>query len=219
TPNKPRKQNTPNKPRKKQTPNTTPKPAVEELLSLEHVLLRPDSYVGSLEALKEKKWVFYSEMQRLVYREITYVPGLYKIVDEILVNADNKVRDDKMNLIKVDIDEEGGQISIFNNGKGIPIEMHNVGKVYVPQLIFSQLFTSPNYDDKEKKVSGGRNGFGAKLANIYSTEFILETVSMGKKISPNFRNNMTVIEQPIITTCSKNTGDYTCVIFRPDFQN
>lgn len=151
TPNKPRKQNTPNKPRKKQTPNTTPKPAVEEIVvsssrakkkkektveeiyqkksPVEHVLLRPDSYVGSLEALKEKRWVFDSEMQRLVYREITYVPGLYKIVDEILVNAaDNKVRDDKMNLIKVDIDEEGGQISIFNNGKGIPIEMHNVGK-------------------------------------------------------------------------------------------
>ena len=69
-----------------------------------------------------------------------------------------------------------------------------------------------------KKVSGGRNGFGAKLANIYSTEFILETVSMGKKYRQPFGNNMTVIEQPIITTCSKNTGDYTCVIFRPDFQ-
>ena len=50
-------------------------------------------------------WVYDAVEDRILQREITYVPGLYKIYDEILVNAaDNKQRDPKMNLIRVDID-------------------------------------------------------------------------------------------------------------------
>lgn len=48
-------------------------------------------------------------------------------------------------------------------------------KVYVPELIFGHLLTSSNYNDSDKKVTGGRNGYGAKLANIFSTEFVVET--------------------------------------------
>lgn len=51
-------------------------------------------------------WVYDAELERIVQRDITYVPGLYKIFDEILVNAaDNKQRDPKMNVIKVTIDK------------------------------------------------------------------------------------------------------------------
>jgi len=46
---------------------------------------------------------------------------------------------------------------------------------YVPELIFGTLLTSSNYDDDQKKVTGGRNGYGAKLCNIFSTEFTIET--------------------------------------------
>ena len=71
---------------------------------LEHILLRPDTYIGSVEQVKEVMWV-YDEETGMTQREITYVPGLYKIFDEILVNAaDNKVRDPKRDTIKVDID-------------------------------------------------------------------------------------------------------------------
>lgn len=45
-------------------------------------------------------------------------------------------------------------ISIWNNGKGIPVVEHKVEKMYVPALIFGQLLTSSNYDDDEKKVTG-----------------------------------------------------------------
>ena len=70
---------------------------------------------------------------------------------------------------------ESNLISIWNNGKGIPVEMHREEKVYVPAMIFGQLLTSSNYDDEQKKVTGGRNGYGAKLCNIFSTEFTIET--------------------------------------------
>lgn len=78
---------------------------------------------------------------------------------------------------------EKNVISIWNNGKGIPIEMHAEQKVYVPTLIFGQLLTSSNYDDTQKKITGGRNGFGAKLCNIYSKKFSIETAcgEYGKK--------------------------------------
>ena len=72
---------------------------------LEHILLRPDTYIGSVEPVSEPMWVYDKEKDSMVHRDIKYVPGLYKIFDEILVNAaDNKQRDPKMDCIKIDID-------------------------------------------------------------------------------------------------------------------
>ncbi|NXX13277.1 TOP2A topoisomerase, partial [Podargus strigoides] len=123
----------------------------------------------------QQMWVF-DEDEGLNCRDVTFVPGLYKIFDEILVNAaDNKQRDKSMSCIKVTIDVENNTISVWNNGKGIPVVEHKVEKVYVPALIFGQLLTSSNYDDNEKKVTGGRNGYGAKLCNIFSKKFTVET--------------------------------------------
>lgn len=118
----------------------------------------------------------------MVQKSITYVPGLYKIFDEILVNAaDNKQRDPKMDSVKVTIDVESNSISVYNNGDGVPVEIHQEEGVYVPELIFGHLLTSSNYDDNEKKTTGGRNGYGAKLTNIFSTEFVVETAD-GKRL-------------------------------------
>src|SRR6266496_6204662 len=124
-----------------------------------------------------------------------------------------------MNTIKVNINKEEGMISIYNNGKGIPIEIHKEENVYVPELIFGHLLTSSNYNDNEKKVTGGRNGYGAKLANIFSTEFIVETTdsSACKKYRQIFKNNMSVTEKPRLTSYSKKE-EYTMITFKPDFE-
>ncbi|CAG8557517.1 13082_t:CDS:2 [Funneliformis mosseae] len=203
---------------------TQAKKTVEEIYQkktqLEHILLRPDTYVGSVQASAEKLWVYDSIKNIMVYKEINYVPGLYKIVDEILVNAaDNKIRDPSMDTIKVVINQVRGEISIYNNGNGIPIEIHKEENVWVPELIFGHLLTSSNYNDDERKVTGGRNGYGAKLANIFSTQFIVETVdsSIGKKYRQIFRDNMTVTEPPEISPYSKKE-EYTMITFKPDFQ-
>ncbi len=106
--------------------------------------------------------------------EISFVPALYKIFDEVLVNAaDNYQRDKRMNLLKVVINMQEGYVSVHNNGKGIPVEIHKEEKIYVPEMIFGHLLTGSNYDDDDKKVVGGRNGYGAKLANIFSHKFIV----------------------------------------------
>jgi len=122
-------------------------------------------------------WLLNESREQMVRRTITVVPALYKIFDEILVNAaDNRQRDPQnCDTIKVDIDRELGEIAIFNNGRAIPVQIHNEHGCYVPELIFGHLLTSSNYDDDQKKTTGGRNGYGAKLTNIYSSKFTVET--------------------------------------------
>lgn len=183
---------------------------------LEHILLRPDSYIGSTEFQVQQMWVF--ENDSMVLRDVTYAPGLYKIFDEIIVNAaDNKVRDPSMNCIKISVDNDSNVISVWNNGKGIPIEMHAKEGIYIPELIFGHLLTSSNYDDDEQKVTGGRNGYGAKLCNIFSKEFDVETgdSKTGRKFVQNFYDNMSRRSTPRITT-NERIKDYTQITFKPD---
>jgi DNA topoisomerase-2 len=190
----------------------------------EHILLRPDTYVGSVEAQQENCWVYDKKKEKMVFKPLTYVPGLYKIFDEILVNAaDNYVRSastkEKMDTLKVEYDADAGWIKVWNNGNSIPVQMHKEHKMYVPEMVFGHLLTSDNYDDTEAKITGGRNGYGAKLTNIFSTKFIIETGDMKnkKKFKQVYSKNMDKREDPKITDYNSG-GGYTCIQFWPDFQ-
>ena len=117
-----------------------------------------------------------------------------KIFDEVLVNAidqhvrienDNNIKQ-KVTEIKVNIDQENNKLSVYNNGIGIPIVEHQEHKIYIPEMIFGQLLTSSNYDKDEKKITGGKNGYGAKLANIF---FLASK-------SNNFENSFTDLKKP-----------------------
>jgi DNA topoisomerase-2 len=124
-----------------------------------------------------------------------------------------------MDTIKVDIDVENCSISVFNNGSGIPIEIHQATKLYVPELIFGHLLSSSNYDDNEKKLTGGRNGYGAKLTNIYSLEFTVETAdkNTGQKYKQTWNDNMSKLSKAKITKNPRNE-EYTKVTFQPDLK-
>ena len=83
--------------------------------------------------------------------------------------------------------------------------------VYLCQHIFPTTLFNP--------VTGGRNGYGAKLANIFSNEFVVETAdsTLGQKYKQVFRNNMGDIGKPSITKAStKAKSDYTKITFKPD---
>jgi DNA topoisomerase-2 len=98
-----------------------------QLSHLEHIMKRPDTYIGSVERTTDKMWVYNSATESMEFRDVSYVPGLYKIFDEILVNAaDNKQNDKNMSEIRVTVDRETGEVSIKNDGKGIPVEIHQV---------------------------------------------------------------------------------------------
>lgn len=201
-------------PRKDKTASET----YQKFTPIEHILKRPDSYIGSVERIKQSMWTFDSDTKRMVHRAVSYVPGFYKIVDEILVNAaDNKINDPNMDTLKINIDPENNTISVWNNGRGIPIEIHSTENMYIPEMIFGNLLTSSNYDDNEKKLTGGRNGYGAKLTNIYSHRFTVETADKktAQKYKQSWKDNMSVCEKPKITKNGKKE-EFTCVSFEPD---
>ena len=182
---------------------------------LQHIKERPDTYIGSCEARTEYMWVM--DDDRMVQREVSYVPGFLKIFDEILVNAaDNKRRDSSMKSIRVTINQD--VISVENDGQGIPIVMHETEKMWVPQMVFGELLSGDNYDDDDERVVGGRNGYGAKLANIFSTTFCVETIDSkaGKRYTQTWHQNMSTVSKPSVKSSGKRK-DFTRITFAPDF--
>ena len=164
-------------------------------------------------------WVYDEGEAGMNHREITYVPGFYKIFDEILVNAaDNKQRDANMDVIKIEINTEKNLISIYNNGRGIPVELHKEQNMYVPTMIFGHLLTSSNFDDKEAKTTGGRNGFGAKLCNVFSKKFTVETAdkNIGKSFKQTWSDNMVNVGDPVLKDIKGE--DFTKITFEPDLE-
>ena len=200
----------------------------ERKTPLEHVLLRPGMYIGSVESVKTPLWVLSKEAgstgsaaAAMEKREVEVVPGVCKIFDEILVNAaDNLQRDASMDRIEVHIDDATSttpEISVLNTGRGVPITKHKDG-LYVPELVFGYLFTGSNFDDNEARLTGGRHGFGAKLTNIFSSRFEVETVDARRRqrYTQVWRDNMGVRAEPEITGVDDGASDYTRVTFRPD---
>jgi DNA topoisomerase-2 len=186
----------------------------------EHVLKLPDSYVGGVEEDIQKTWVFDRESRQMIFKNIKYVPGLYKIFDEVIVNArDHTVRDNTCKMIRVDINKEKGSISVYNDGnKGIPVALHVEYDIYVPELIFGVLLTSGNYNQKGKTV-GGKNGYGAKLANIFSTEFVIEVIDNIRKIkyTQRYTDNMYKKEDAVMQKIGRGKSS-TKITFFPDFK-
>jgi len=162
---------------------------------------------------------------RMVQKEFGLVPALIKIFDEILVNAsDNRLRDSKnCDRLEVTIDpgtsSSAPTISIFNNGKGIPIQMHKDEQMYVPELVFGHLLSGSNFNDSTKRLTGGVHGLGAKLTNVFSTQFTVETLDSKRKLhyKQTWRNNMTAVGHPEIVPVQVKLGeDFTKVTFVPD---
>ena len=186
----------------------------------EHILELPDTYVGSVDTIEDNRWVYNKVSNKILYKNLKFNPGLYKIFDEVLVNArDALVRSGNIKHIDVTCGLVNGvyTISVKNDGDGIPIEVHKDTNVYAPELIFGHLLTSGNYNKEEEKIVGGKNGYGAKLANIFSTKFIVETLypASGKVYSQTWTNNMSVCDKPIIKKTTSSKG-YVCVTFCPD---
>lgn len=194
----------------------------------EHVLLRSNMYIGEVSADACDIWVFDDETSTMIKKNVKYVPGLYKIFDEIIVNSidhsirlkNEKAKDPKVTLlknIKVSIDKATGVIEVLNDGDGIEVVKHPEHNIYIPEMIFGNMLTSTNYDDTEERTIGGLNGLGAKLTNIFSTWFEIETIDQERKMSykQRFESNMSIKNEPQISKCAKKP--YTIIRFLPDY--
>ena len=197
--------------------------SVQKLTHIEHILKRPDSYVGPVDLNVEPYWVLNSNKSQFEKKNLKYSPALLKIFDEILVNAidRNSMHPKNVSSISVDIDKDSGAVSIENNGPlgGIGVRMHEKEGLWNPELTFGHLLTSTNYDDSKKRVVGGRNGYGAKLTNIYSSEFsiVIKDHENKQTYSQKWSKNMTVCEPPKIKKHSGATSSVS-ITFIPDWR-
>ena len=182
------------------------------LSDIDHTLLRPASFLGSVVSEKSNQYVL--EDSKFVLKEVLYNPGFHKLFDEIISNSvdESKRPNTKLNTIKVEIDKTKGTISVFDNG-GIPVEIHKDTKMYVPQMIFGNLRSSSNYNDDEDRSWVGVNGLGSKISNIFSTSFVVETADGKKKFEMEWTNNMKKHSKEKITSTSKH---FTRITYTPE---
>ena len=216
----------------------------------EHIIDLPDTYIGSIQKEKSLQWIVGKRVEevceddtliftknidantKIYQKEIQYPPGLINIIEEILVNAyDNHNRinskilhgEKKLSIvknIKVSINKQNGEISIMNDGEGIDVALHPTENIYIPQMIFGELLTSGNYNKHEEKITGGKNGYGAKLTNIFSKYFRIETVDKKRKLyySQEYNDNMKVKHTPIVTPHNDYKNPFTKITFIPDYK-
>lgn len=188
----------------------------------EHILSLPDTYIGSIENTTEDLFVVNGEA--FVETSISnFNPGFYKLFDELLVNAhDHVVRlkqkgsSNPVKHIEISV-VDGSTIVIKNDGESIDVDKHPEYGVYIPQMIFGELLTSTNYDKTEKKLVGGKNGYGVKLVNIFAKKLLLTIVDDKRqmKYTQTFENNMSVIGMPTLKPCK--TKPYVELEWTPDF--
>jgi len=182
----------------------------------EHILSLPDTYIGSIETANEEVI-----LQDFKQHTIPVNPGFYKLIDELLVNAHDHVirmRQRKTELVKhIEIECKPDHFSIENDGKSIDVAKHPDHDMYIPQLIFGELLTSTNYDKEEKKLVGGKNGYGVKLVNIFGKQLDIDIVDNERGLSykQTFSDNMTKVSTPVIK--ASKGKPHVKLTWRPDF--
>jgi DNA topoisomerase-2 len=196
---------------------------------VEHILSNPDTYIGSVEEVDTDLWILNDVGDKIIEKNIKYIPGLFKLFDEGIVNCrDHVVRMQQavtngqqnclpVSNIEITIDDDG-TITMLNDGNGIDVAEHPEHKMWIPEMIFGHLRTSTNYDKTEKKIVGGKNGFGFKLVLIWSTYGSVETIDhvRGLKYKQEFKNNLDEICKPSITKCKNKP--FTKITFKPDYK-
>ena len=197
-----------------------------------HIYKTPDTYVGGCDLIEENLPLWNDSEKKIEFVTGEYIPALYNIYNEILVNARDQIirilgrnlkTDIPVQNLKVTINKDTGEISIYNDGTGVDVAIHPTEKdkegndMWIPSMIFGELLTSGNYKENEKKIVGGKNGYGAKLTNIFSTKFEVKTVDhiRKKKFIQTFSNNMKTKEKPKISTAKSNP--YTKITWTADF--
>jgi DNA topoisomerase-2 len=196
----------------------------------EHILDNPETYIGSIENIDANMWVFDPETNRIVLKTIEYIPGEYKLFDEGIVNCrDHVIRmiqssaanKKTVSFIDISIDPTDGTICMTNDGNGIDIARHPDNNMWIPEMIFGHLRTSTNYNKEEKRIVGGKNGFGVKLIFIWSVWGRVETVdhTRGLKYIQEFHRNLDQIGEPVVTKVAASVAakPYTKISFRPDY--
>ena len=177
----------------------------------EHILSRSEMYIGSINYEKYVDFVY--EDDKIKYKEFRIIPGLCKIINEVIDNSiDVAIRSNFKYGNEISIKIDNNMVQVKDNGTGIPIVKHEEG--YQPYLCWGKAKAGSNFDDSKDHIQMGKFGVGSYCTNVWSYKFIGEIDDGNKSYKVTFEDNASKYNEKLSN--SKKQG--TTVTFYPDLE-
>lgn len=180
--------------------------------SREHILERPNMYIGASNLVDCSEYVL--EKGLISKKEVSYIPGLLKIINEIIDNSVDiaiKTNFEICNQISVNISRE--YVEISDNGPGIPVKKSPDGE-YLPFLCWGYAMSGSNFDNDETRKHIGMNGVGSYCTNVWSKKFTGISDDGENRYEITFKNNASAY----VDTIKKTQNRGVTVKFYPDLE-
>lgn len=188
------------------------KDEIKVLDDREHLLLRPQMYIGAVDKTEINDFVINNDTNKVENKVVSIVPGLVKIINEIIDNSIDvaiKTNFEYSNIIKVNISDT--EVSVKDNGTGIPVKENN--GIYLPRLCWGFARAGSNFNN-DNRTQIGMNGVGSYTSNVFSTKFTGITDDGTNHYEITFIDNASQFDEKI----SKSKKQGTEVIFEPDLK-
>lgn len=184
------------------------------LTDREHVLIRPNTYIGSVVSSPREEWIL-DEDGKVKRSTLDYPEGLLKIINEILDNSlDEYKRTDGSYSNKISVKISADKIIIEDNGRGLPVKKAEDGS-WIPVSAFTKLRAGTNFSDEDRNTIG-TNGIGSSATNIFSKFFEVDTCDGENRMRLTCRNNMESERHQLFKALDTPMG--TKVTFIPDYE-
>lgn len=188
---------------------------IQVLSDFEHVRLRTNVYLGNMNPTTYEIPVLTADKFEL--QTVEFIPSVLKCLIEIIDNSSDELLkfNPKNKTITVEADPINGTYTVADNGRGVPIDMHETGK-YTPEVVFGSLRSGRNFDDGAKDVGQrGTNGVGSSCVMACSTNFDVTIYRDGKRYLQKFSDGGSKVSNPKITENAKPSGTQVCFSLDP----
>ena len=186
---------------------------IKKLTEREHIIQRPTMYIGAVDLTKSNEYIL-NENDKIEYKEIAYVPGLIKIINEIIDNCvDVAIKTDFKFSNEISIKIDANEVSVQDNGTGIPVKKNTDGH-YLPELCWNHARAGSNFDDDKNRTQIGMNGVGSYATACFSKEFVGLTDDGENRYKIVIKDNASSFTEKLMP--SKQKG--TTVTFIPDLE-
>lgn len=160
---------------------------LRKLSDREHVLQRPAMYIGAVDLTKTKEYMISDKAME--YSDIEYVPGLIKIINEIIDNSvDIAIKTDFKECNEISIKISSDSVEVKDNGTGIPVKQNEDGHEFA-ELAWGHARAGSNFDDDDNRTQIGMNGVGSFATNCFSKKFIGKTDDGSNSYTITFTDN------------------------------
>ena len=184
---------------------------MKTLTSVEHILVRPNLWIGSVSPSEKETWVL-NEDDTISFKKISYTEGLLKICNEAIDNSvDVGIKTNWEKSTKIDITITKDTFTCEDNGTGIPVEKNESGE-WIPVIATCVPMSGTNFEEDRNSI--GANGVGIKAANIFSKKFECVTCDGKGKLKIVCTDNLSTKKISELKPTAK-TG--TTISFSPDF--